>query len=458
MDYELYIYNSLNNKKEIFKELVSNKVGVYVCGPTVYSSSHMGHARSAIVFDSIVRFLKFLGYETTYVRNFTDVDDKIIAKAAEQSISAEEVANKYKEEYLQDVKSLGCIDPDFQPCVSKNIDEIINLIEKIIALGYAYVVDGEVYYDISKFGRYGDLSNQSTDLMLSNTRLEVNPNKRNELDFALWKSAKKGDPFWKSPWGDGRPGWHIECSAMSTKHLGDTFDIHGGGRDLIFPHHENEIAQSECVSNKRFANYWIHNGLININDEKMSKSVGNIINIQDALKVWNKNIIRVFFLTHGYRAPVSLSNEALEETQRTLINISKKISINKNINNKQASMFRELWISSMLDDFNTAQAIGYYFKYINEGILTISNLDLIEEFEETIGIDGWRDEISNVINLQKSSNRDFNEEQIQKIILERASAREAKDWEKADTLRSEAKKLGIRLIDNEDGTSWEEDD
>jgi len=458
MDYELYIYNSLNNKKEIFKELVSNKVGIYVCGPTVYSSSHMGHARSAIVFDSIVRFLKFLGYETTYVRNFTDVDDKIIAKAAEQSISAEEVANKYKEEYLQDVKSLGCIDPDFQPCVSENIDEIINLIEKIIALDYAYVVDGEVYYDISKFARYGDLSNQSTDLMLSNTRLEVNPNKRNELDFALWKSAKKGDPFWKSPWGDGRPGWHIECSAMSTKHLGDTFDIHGGGRDLIFPHHENEIAQSECVSNKKFANYWIHNGLISINDEKMSKSVGNIINIQDALKVWNKNIIRVFFLTHGYRTPVSLSNEALEETQRTLINISKKMSINKNTNNKQASMFRELWISSMLDDFNTAQAIGYYFKYINEGILTISNLDLIEEFEETIGIDGWRDEINNSINLQKSSNRNFNEEQIQKIILERARARDAKDWEKADILRSEAKKLGIRLIDNEDGTSWEEDD
>ena len=457
MDYELYIYNSLNNKKEIFKELVSNKVGIYVCGPTVYSSSHMGHARSAIVFDSIVRFLKFLGYETTYVRNFTDVDDKIIAKAAEQSISAEEVANKYKEEYLQDVKSLGCIDPDFQPCVSENIDEIINLIEKIIALDYAYVVDGEVYYDISKFARYGDLSNQSTDLMLSNTRLEVNPNKRNELDFALWKSAKKGDPFWKSPWGDGRPGWHIECSAMSTKHLGDTFDIHGGGRDLIFPHHENEIAQSECVSNKKFANYWIHNGLISINDEKMSKSVGNIINIQDALKVWNKNIIRVFFLTHGYRTPVSLSNEALEETQRTLINISKKMSINKNTNNKQASMFRELWISSMLDDFNTAQAIGYYFKYINEGILTISNLDLIEEFEETIGIDGWRDEINNSINLQKSSNRNFNEEQIQKIILERASARNAKDWEKADILRSEAKKLGIRLIDNEDGTSWEKD-
>ena len=458
MDYELYIYNSLNNKKEIFKELVSNKVGIYVCGPTVYSSSHMGHARSAIVFDSIVRFLKFLGYETTYVRNFTDVDDKIIAKAAEQSISAEEVANKYKEEYLQDVKSLGCIDPDFQPCVSENIDEIINLIERIVALDHAYVVDGEVYYDISKFARYGDLSNQSTDLMLSNTRLEVNPNKRNELDFALWKSAKKGDPFWKSPWGDGRPGWHIECSAMSTKHLGDTFDIHGGGRDLIFPHHENEIAQSECVSNKKFANYWIHNGLISINDEKMSKSVGNIINIQDALKVWNKNIIRVFFLTHGYRTPVSLSNEALEETQRTLINISKKMSINKDTNNKQASMFRELWISSMLDDFNTAQAIGYYFKYINEGILTISNLDLIEEFEETIGIDGWRDEINNSINLQKSSNRNFNEEQIQKIILERARARDAKDWEKADILRSEAKKLGIRLIDNEDGTSWEEDD
>ena len=456
MDYELHIYNSLNNKKEIFKELVPDKVGIYVCGPTVYSSSHMGHARSAIVFDSIVRFLKFLGYQTTYVRNFTDVDDKIITKAAEQGISAEKVANKYKIEYLQDIKNLGCIDPDFQPCVSENIDEIIDLIEKIIALDYAYVVDGEVYYDISKFPHYGNLSNQSTDLMLSNTRLEANPNKRNELDFALWKSAKKGDPFWESPSGDGRPGWHIECSAMSTKYLGDTFDIHGGGRDLIFPHHENEIAQSECISNKKFANYWIHNGLISINNEKMSKSVGNIVNIQDALKVWNKNIIRVFFLTHHYRTPVSLSNEALEEIRRTLININKKISINKDTN-EQVSMFRESWISSMLDDFNTAQAIGYYFKYINEGILTISNLDLIEEFEETMGIHGWRDEIKNDIDLQKSSNRNFNEEQIQKIILERNSARKAKNWEKADNLRLEAKKLGVRLIDAEDGTSWEED-
>ena len=226
MNYELLIYNSLNNKKETFKEIVSGKIGIYVCGPTVYSSSHMGHARSAIVFDAIVRFLKFIGYDVTYVRNFTDVDDKIIMKANAEGSTVEAIANKYKFEYLDDMKDLGCINPDFQPCVSENIQEIIEFIEKIVESDYAYVANGEVYYDINKFSDYGKLSNQSTDLMLANSRLELNPNKRNDLDFALWKLSKKDEPSWESPWGLGRPGWHIECSTMSTKYLGDTFDIH----------------------------------------------------------------------------------------------------------------------------------------------------------------------------------------------------------------------------------------
>ena len=454
MNHELRIYNSLTNKKEIFKELIPGKVGIYVCGPTVYSSSHMGHARSAIVFDLIIRFLKFVGYQTKYVRNFTDVDDKIIAKAAEEGIAVEKIANKYKLEYLEDVKNLGCLSPDFQPCVSENINEIIELIKKIIASGYGYVVAGEVYYNISKFSDYGKLSNQSTDSMLSHTRLEINPNKKNDLDFALWKSSKEGDPSWNSPWGKGRPGWHIECSSMSTKYLGETFDIHGGGRDLIFPHHENEIAQSECISNEKFANYWIHNGLININKEKMSKSIGNIVNIQDALKIWNKNIIKIFFLTHHYRTPVDLSSEKLKEIKKTLIKIKKKISDTKNIRERKMDDFRKLWINAMRDDFNSAKAFGYYFKYINERALTKSNIDLIEEFEITMGIFGWRNEINDDTSSEESFEQKFDQERIQKIILERNMARQIKNWKKADDLRLQAEELGIELIDTKNGTSW----
>ena len=453
MDYELQVYNSLKNKKEIFKEINPGKIGIYVCGPTVYSSSHMGHARSAIVFDSIVRFLRFIGYETTYVRNFTDVDDKIINRANEEGVSVESIANKYKSEYVDDMVNLGCIDPNFEPCVSENIQEIIELIEKIITTGHAYVANSEVYYDINKFSDYGKLSNQSTDLMLSNSRLELNPNKKNDLDFALWKSSKKDEPSWESPWGPGRPGWHIECSCMSMKYLGETFDFHGGGRDLIFPHHENEIAQSECVTKKKFANYWLHNGLININNEKMSKSVGNIINIRDALKIWNKDIVRVFFLTHHYRTPVDLSNEKLKEIEKTLLKINKNLETkNNNSNSNSSNDFKKLWINAMLDDFNTAKAFGYYFKYINEGLLSLKDNEFIEEFEKTMGIFGWRNQF---VENQTSTIKP-NEEEIALLIADRNRARNEKDWEKADELRLEAEKLGIKLIDSKDGTSWEE--
>ena len=453
MDYELQVYNSLKNKKEIFKEINPGKIGIYVCGPTVYSSSHMGHARSAIVFDSIVRFLRFIGYETTYVRNFTDVDDKIINRANEEGVSVESIANKYKSEYVDDMVNLGCIDPNFQPCVSENIQEIIELIEKIITTGHAYVANNEVYYDINKFSDYGKLSNQSTDLMLSNSRLELNPNKKNDLDFALWKSSKKDEPSWESPWGPGRPGWHIECSCMSMKYLGETFDFHGGGRDLIFPHHENEIAQSECVTKKKFANYWLHNGLININNEKMSKSVGNIVNIRDALKIWNKDIVRVFFLTHHYRTPVDLSNEKLKEIEKTLLKINKNLETkNNNSNSNSSNDFKKLWINAMLDDFNTAKAFGYYFKYINEGLLSLKDNEFIEEFEKTMGIFGWRNQF---VENQTSTIKP-NQEEIALLIADRNRARNEKDWKKADELRLEAEKLGIKLIDSKDGTSWEE--
>jgi len=299
MKKDIHLYNSLTNSKEIFKPLVPGNVGIYVCGPTVYSSSHMGHARSAIVFDVIVRFLRQIGFKVNYVKNFTDIDDKIIEKANELNQKSEDIANKYKQEYIEDMKNLGCISPDHEPCVSQNINGIIDLIKEIIDKDFAYEINGDVYFQIDKFKEYGKLSNQSTDSMIENNRIEFNPNKKNPLDFALWKKVKNNEPSWESPWGNGRPGWHIECSVMSCKHLGKNFDIHGGGRDLIFPHHENEIAQSECINSGNFANYWIHNGLININKEKMSKSLGNMINIKDALTRWHPILIRIFFLSQN---------------------------------------------------------------------------------------------------------------------------------------------------------------
>tara|TARA_Y100001970_G_C14259777_1_gene879103 strand:- start:22377 stop:23720 length:1344 start_codon:yes stop_codon:yes gene_type:complete len=446
MDKDLYIYNSLNNEKEKFEPINPNQVSIYVCGPTVYSSSHMGHARSAIVFDSIVRFLKFIGYKTRYVRNFTDIDDKIIQRANEEGKTSEEISEKYKEEYIEDMKNLGCATPDYQPSVSENIPEILNLINEILDKGYGYEKGGDVYFSVKKFSRYGELSNQSIDAIIENTRLELNPNKEYDLDFALWKKAKKNEPYWESPWGNGRPGWHIECSAMSRKYLGESFDIHGGGRDLIFPHHENEIAQSECISNQKFANYWIHNGLININKEKMSKSIGNIINIKEGLKAWNKNIIRILFLTHHYRTPVDLSDKKLEEIKKSLLNLKKKLKTN----NATSSNFKELWVSAMLDDFNTAKAFGYYFKYINDGKLSDKSEIELKEFEETMGVYGWRDEI-----LASDEIEIVNKDEIEKIILERNKARENKEWEKADLLREKAEKMGIKLVDNQNGTTWE---
>ena len=446
MNKDLYIFNSLTGQKELFKSIVPNQVSLYVCGPTVYSSSHMGHARSAIVFDCIVRFLKFIGLKTKYVRNFTDIDDKIITRANEEGEKPEEISEKYKLEYIEDMKSLGCNDPDYQPSVSENIPEIINLIKNIVDKEYGYESNGDVYFNVQKFKPYGKLSNQSIDSILSNTRLEINPNKNYELDFALWKKAKAGEPSWESPWGNGRPGWHIECSAMSRKYLGDNFDIHGGGRDLIFPHHENEIAQSECVSNKKFANYWIHNGLININKEKMSKSIGNIINIKEGLKLWDKNIFRILFLTHHYRTPVDLSNKKLEEINKSLLNLKKKLEANVS----SSSNFKELWVSAMLDDFNTAKALGYYFKFINDGKLSSKSTVELDEFEETMGISGWRNDISDSMDRKS-----INKEEIEELIIERNKARSDKDWSKADELRERAKELGVRLLDNDEGTTWE---
>ena len=303
MDEKIRLFNTLTGNKEDLIPIEDNKIGIYVCGPTVYDSPHLGHARAAVMFDVMTRFLRLIGYEVTYVRNYTDVDDKIIKKSIETGIPSEEIANTYIAEYKEAMEFLGVRAPNYEPKVTKHIPEIIELIRKIIDIGYAYKSGGDVFFSIKKFKDYGKLSKRSPDDMLEGVRIDINEQKEDPLDFALWKAAKPGEPNWDSPWGKGRPGWHIECSTMSMKYLGNTFEIHGGGKDLIFPHHENEIAQSEAATGEQFAKYWLHNGLIQINREKMSKSLGNIINVMDALKRWSKETIRLSFYHTNTKIP-----------------------------------------------------------------------------------------------------------------------------------------------------------
>ena len=311
----LKIYNTLTGKKEEFHPLKEGKVGMYVCGVTAYDFSHIGHARAAVVFDVIFRYFKYRGYEVTYVRNYTDVDDKIINKANDERVDTKIIAERYILEYDRDMEALKVEMPTFIPRATEHIPEMLRLIERLIENGYGYEVQGDVFYEVSKFKPYGELSGKDIDQLQSGARVEVDDRKKAPLDFALWKASKPGEPAWESPWGKGRPGWHIECSAMSQHFLGETFDIHGGGADLIFPHHENEIAQAEGATGKPFVRYWIHNGFVNINQENMSKSLGNIFTIREILESYHPEAIRVFLLSHHYRSRVDFSDQSLKEAQ-----------------------------------------------------------------------------------------------------------------------------------------------
>jgi cysteinyl-tRNA synthetase len=314
----LKIYNTLTKKKEEFAPLRAGQVSMYVCGVTVYDRGHIGHARAAVVFDIIYRFLRSLGFSVTYVRNYTDVDDKIIHRAAREGVSTREIAERYIREYEQDMEDLGVERPTHEPKATENILQIIDLVKKLVDKGFAYAADGDVYFAVEKFPGYGRLSGRDLEEMRAGARVEVDERKRNPLDFALWKASKPGEPEWDSPWGKGRPGWHIECSAMSQRYLGETFDIHGGGKDLIFPHHENEIAQSEAASGKPFVRFWVHNGFVNIDQEKMSKSLGNILAIRDLLKEHHPEALRLFLLSNHYRSPVDFSLQNMAEARISL--------------------------------------------------------------------------------------------------------------------------------------------
>ena len=471
---KIKIYNTLSQKKEDLFLYDGKIVRMYVCGPTVYGSAHIGHARAAITFDIIQRFLKSMGYRVDYARNFTDIDDKIINKSKEMGILPQEVAQIYTEEYKTDMASLGVEAPTYEPKVTDHIPEIIELIKTIIDKGYAYQSDCDVFFSIKKFRGYGKLSRRSPDEMLAGIRIDINERKDDPLDFALWKGAKPGEPWWESPWGNGRPGWHIECSAMSMKYLGNGFDIHGGGKDLIFPHHENEIAQSEAATGEKFVKYWVHNGLIQINREKMSKSLGNIIKMKDALSRWSKEAIRMFFLSHHYQNPADFSEKAMDESEialeRLYVTLKRADGLRKELkkgDNKLRGIlegFKTKWVDAMSDDFNTADAIGNLFdlaRAVNRSIDSSGwtgalgeALEGIRDFGGVVGILELPPDDYLKREKQGKKSLEITEDEVQQLIEERAGARKEKNWKSADEIREYLDSKGVTLEDTPKGTIW----
>jgi len=489
----LRIYNTLTGKKEDFVPLHENQVRMYVCGVTVYDLCHVGHARSTIIFDMIYRYLRYLGYEVTYVRNLTDIDDKIIRRANEEEVDCKTIAEKYINEFNIDMGRFGLEKPSVEPKATEHITEMIQLISTLIEKGYAYQRDGDVFFSVERFKDYGKLSKRNLEEMQAGARVEIDEKKENPLDFALWKASKTGEPFWESPWGKGRPGWHIECSVMSQKYLGETFDIHGGGKDLIFPHHENEIAQSEAATGKPFVRYWIHNGFVNINKEKMSKSLGNILTLKEIFKDWRPEVIRLFLLSHHYRSPVDFSFDSLSEAKSGLDRFYTTLKAVQDEIKKLPSpltgegegggdsiieearqaieSFRARFEESMDDDFNTAQALGYFYDFqknlnilldISKGRPTEEIISLLRQglnhFSHMGGIFGlFQEDPETYFREQKREGlkkMNLSEEKILKLIEERNVARKEKNWKIADEIRSDLLSKGIILEDTPSGTVW----
>jgi len=478
------IYNTLTGKKEEFIALSPNKVGMYACGVTVYDHCHIGHARSAVVFDVIRRYLKYKGFDVKYVRNFTDIDDKIINRAKQEGIAWDAVAGKYTEEYYKDMEMLGVARADTEPKATEHIPEIINIVRGLIEKGFAYEADGSVYFAVDKFSGYGKLSGRDKEEMMAGARVGVDERKRNPLDFVLWKRSKEGEPFWDSPWGPGRPGWHIECTAMSIKHLGDSFDIHGGGADLLFPHHENEIAQSEAFTGKPFAKIWVHNGFITIDKEKMSKSLGNFFTIKEVLDRYDPEVLRFFLLSTHYRSPIEFSDEQLREAESSLDRYyTTAVRINDFLEkeydtggeqSKAGKVFEETLLSfrgkfdeAMDDDFNTALALGHVFELIREANrfldhkpsgskdsgLPLKTKELLREAGDILNL-FKRSPYEWYLSLMKIRSIGVSEKEILEKIKERREARERKDWHAADAIRKELEEKGIILEDKKDRTDW----
>ncbi|TWI72296.1 cysteinyl-tRNA synthetase [Desulfobotulus alkaliphilus] len=466
----LRIYNTLHREKETFTPMEAGKVRIYVCGPTVYDYSHIGHARSVIFFDVMVRYFRAMGYGVTYVRNFTDVDDKIIQKAIETDSDSAAVSETFIQAFHEDMDRLHVLRPDLEPRATAHIGDIIEVVERLIEKGHAYPVDGDVYFAVETFEGYGKLSGRKLEDMEAGSRIAVDERKKNPHDFALWKAAKPGEPAWESPWGPGRPGWHIECTAMSCVLLGATFDIHGGGKDLIFPHHENEIAQSEAATGQPFARYWVHNGFVNINHEKMSKSLGNFLRVRDVIRIWHPEAIRLFLLSSHYRSPIDFTDQYLDEAAQ---NLDKIYGLFQRVEEKGCTLPENrgsLWqgfCEAMDDDFNTAKAMGLVYDAIRSAnrLLDEGSGSSVEEaglltadcraVAAVLGIGNEEAQSYFAAKKEKGlSSTGLNAGEIDALVLARTEARKQKDFKKADEIRKQLSDMGVVLEDKAEGTLW----
>lgn len=458
------IFNTMTRQKEEFIPNNPDEVKIYACGPTVYNYIHIGNARPLCVFDVLRRYLEYRGYNVKFVQNFTDVDDKIIKRANEEGITFEEVSKKYIEEFWTDANGLNFKKASVHPKATENIDEIINIIKTLEEKGYAYAVDGDVYFRTLKFKEYGKLSHQPIEDLQSGARIAIGEKKENPLDFALWKAAKEGEPYWDSPWGKGRPGWHIECSAMNKRFLGDTIDIHCGGQDLIFPHHENEIAQSECANGCTFSKYWMHNGYINVDNVKMSKSLGNFKTVREIANVYGYEVIRYFLISSHYRSPINYSLEIIEQCKSALERLyTCRESLDFALKNakdipddeeliKKLNSHREQFITAMDDDLNTADGVAAVFELVKDINTSILDKEVSKNVCQTAA--AVFDELCDVLGILYNRKNNDVDSDIEALIEDRQQARANKDWATADRIRDELKAKGIILKDTPQGVTW----
>ncbi|MCG6881316.1 MAG: cysteine--tRNA ligase [Deltaproteobacteria bacterium] len=478
----LKLYNSSTRNKEVFKPINDGRVGIYVCGVTVYDLCHIGHARSTIVFDVLARYFRARGYDVTYVRNFTDIDDKIIERAKQLKKAPKELAQAFIDAFYEDMEKLGVLKANVEPRATDYVEDMIEMTRTLMDRGYAYTEGGDVYFSVDSYRGYGSLSGRNLEDMRAGSRVAVDDRKRHPMDFVLWKRAKPGEPQWPSPWGPGRPGWHLECSVMSNRHLGPTFDIHGGGRDLLFPHHENERAQSICANDGEFARYWVHNGFVTVESEKMSKSLGNFLTIRDALKKYHPEVLRLFLLSKHYRSPLDFSAKDVAGLQSGLVRIYRTLqrlndllgpggeekTPSGSVSNASGEFF-EKFCEMMDDDLNTAGALGLVFDKVREMNRLMDPDGNGAVSQETLSrLKNQRAQLlqaGNILGLFQQNpaaffeqlaapSRDVNTDEIEALVEKRSQARAAKDWALSDAVRDELKDMGVILEDGPQGTTW----